>query len=374
MSEAISRMIPLTEAQRDAAINAARLRVAGALELPAEPDANAFSAKSHAVYPPAVSNAITALSLIMLIAAFIPSAMRLHKVGFDAFALILVGELPSIYWAAFCVVLMADVGMTIFIIGAATVRGWNRLGMYCGALICAVIALSGNALAVGDHAFDSVFAFLETFAPPVLVLLVSNILKTQMLGAIKARHAARTQFESALESWKTETANAKAAHAKALENAADHPSFLRYRAFALRAALEAVNKRMTTVLAALTADDWRVLITQELSAEGWYSVPVTQTLETQTETQIAVAAPVPMRLSAAAAAPRVTLKSGLTAGRYTGELDNAITPNADGSFTAQCPKCASAFTAETERKAKNALVAHTKKHRIKSEAASVAGN
>lgn len=357
MTEQRNRMLPLTETQREAALNAARLKVAGALVLPDEPRPDAYSAQTHALYPPAVSNAITGLSVLMLVAAFVPSAMRLHKVGFDAFSAIFAGQTASIYWAALCVVLMAEIGETIFILGATTAKRWNRAGMIFGALVCAVIALSGNALAVGEHAFDNVFAFLETFAPPVIVLLVSNILKTQILDAIKARHNARMKYESDLAEWKSQTANAKAAHVAALANAEQHFSFERLRSFALRAALERANARMTTVLSALDDDDWRALVARELRSDQWYNSA------SSSATQITVEAVRPQAVEAPALRLRLPMPSGGRAGRYTGELDNAIVPNADGTFTSKCPKCDASYTRDTEKSAKNALVAHTKVHR-----------
>lgn len=360
MNENASKIVPLSEPQRSAALEAARSKIAGTLVLADEPVKEAFNAATHGHFPPRVTQAITALCVLVLVAAFLPSAMRLHKVGFDAFALVFT-HLQSLYFAALCIVLMAEFGEVVFVLGASNAQTrWSKLGMWAGAAICTAIALSGNAIAVGQHAGDNLFAFLETFSPPVLVLLISNILKGQILDAIQDRHAAADAFQKAHDAWATETAEAKNAWRDAFDNAHLHHSWMRVSANALREALRRANAQRTTVLRELTDADWLALVGREMNADAWFERA--QPLE--------VSAPIIIERTDERTdqpAPRVGLPSGDTGGRYTGELDNTVTENADGTFTATCPTCGKTFTGVSAKRAKMSLVGHQKSHQKQTE-------
>src|SRR5690606_29777947 len=108
-------------------------------------------------------------------------------------------------------------------------------------------------------------------------------------------------------------------------------------------------------------------------ADAWYERAQVRS-QTQPDERNGDPAPIPepiLRIDRAAGAlPQSTQQrrthqaSGKAAGRYTGELDDTVTQNADGTFTAACPSCERTFSGPTARAAKNSLVAHTKSHRV----------
>lgn len=360
MNEIVNKMLQLSEEQRNAALDAARMKIAGALDLPARPQREDFNAETHQRFSPRVSQSINILSVFMLVVAFLPSAMRLHEIGLTTFALTISHE-ASKRIAAICVVFMAEIGQVIFTLGATNAKGFNKFLMWLGAAICTLIALSGNAIAVGNHAWKDLFTALETFAPPVLVLLTSTVLKSQMLDGLEARKRANDDFTAALDAWERTTKALKAEHAEAIANASKHPLYSRIRANALREALRRANARTTTVLRELDDAAWRWLIEREVNADAWFE---------RTQSPVIVAPPMPEEAqparslrSAAHTAPTLTPRTqtaGRATGTHTGELDGTVTENADGTHTAKCPSCNWTTTKPEARAAMNALVAHTR--------------
>jgi hypothetical protein len=353
MNDALARINALTEEQRSAAFDAARERIAGR-----KPHVDDYAAHTSARFPRWVTRTIYALCVVMLAAAFLPSAIRLHEVGRSTFAETIAHSM-SVYVAALCVVLMAETGQIIFSLASATINArWQRIGFIAGALICTCIALSGNAVAVGMHATENAFAVLETFAPPVLVLLTAQILKSQMLHAIEAKHAARVAYTQALNAW-------KAVH----ENAHLGDSWQRVSANALKDALRSANKRSTAVLRELTDTDWRELVLREWNADAWYvraeSVHQAQAESeriarerAQVERENAEAVRL-QRLQERALTRALRVQPvGKVSGIRTGETHGQVHVRDDGQYVATCPHCSTAFVKPTEKGAKNALSAH----------------
>jgi hypothetical protein len=357
MSDAFAKMVPLSEEQRIGALNAARMKIAGELSLPHEPMREQFAADAFLRLPPAFARSITILSIFMLIVGFLPSAMRLHAIGLEHAVKVLLDGTSS-YVAALCIVFMSEIGQVIFTLGAINTRTrTGQFGMYIGAAICTAIALTGNYNAVSQHLtrWDA-FAFLETFGPPVLVLLTSNILKSQALAAVTSQRTATAAFESARAAWKVENTIAQNTWQTAFDNAHTHHSWERLRANALREALRRANAKRETALRELTNEDWLALIRRELDTDQWYE----RTTQIAPASIALVERPAPMRLRAANALPQRTFRAGTAAGKHTQELNDTCSENADGTHTAACPVCNVQFVKPTRRSAINALVAHTR--------------
>ena len=328
VSEAFYRVNALNAEQRDAAYAQARKRIAGAM-----PMREAYERQGISKYPREVTRTIVALCVVMLIAAFLPSAMRLHQVGLDAFALTIAHPLSQ-YVAALCAVLMAEVGQVIFSLASATNAETRaqRYGLIAGAAICTLIALIGNYVASQEHLTQNAFAPLETFAPPILVLITSQILKSQMLHAIEARYAAQAQYTLALDAW---NASVSSAHEQA--------AWERMVAAALQDELRSANKgRGASVVRELTKADWYALVLRERSDAEWYDAA-----DAQMQARIE-------RL-------QVPVRSGVSSGA-TGEVAaQAITH--DGSvYSVACPHCTRTFEGATHKQAQMRLTAHFKAH------------
>ncbi len=355
---AIEKVNALTEGQRAQALKQARLHIAGAEPDPGrEPKLDDFLAQGVGKYPPGVTRWIRRLSLLMLTAAFLPSAMRLHEVGRESFQASL-HDVMSVYVAALCVVLMAEVGQVIFSLASAIVTTfWQRWGLRLGALICTLIALTGNAQAVNPTLEAGLFIWLETFAPPLLVLITAQVLKTQMLHAIEDLHHARTQFADAHAVWTADYEEKVRAWQDAFDNAHLSADWMRVVANALRDAIRKANGRSHRVMRELTNTEWYALIHRELAADQWYTRVDTQVRQREAE-QRRVETPAPVRSQ--------PVRSGATGGTHTGELDGTVREVA-GAFVAACPQCEREFNNATERGAKNALVAHVRHAHPKAE-------
>ena len=347
--QAINRINSLTQEQRDAAYNAARNRIAGA-----QPQRESSTPDSR--FPKWVSQSVTGLCFAMLCVAFLPSAMRLNAIAIHTNAEIM-QHATSVYVAAIATVAMAEIGQIIFSLAAAINDArWQKYLLSFGALICTLIALSGNANAMGTHAFENLFAFLDTFAPPVLVLIAAQILKTQMLHATEATHANKRSFESATQAW-----NAAYANAHLTQEWSD------VLANCLRDALRAANKQSKVVLRDLTNADWRALVINERNAEEWYKVA---TQEAQNAEAQRIADAERLRLESERNEQRIALEeqtrlrlmdSGASTGT-TGEVANARLIRKGSAFVRECPECKKKFEGDTERKATNKLVAHMRVH------------
>lgn len=63
--------------------------------------------------------------------------------------------------------------------------------------------------------------------------------------------------------------------------------------------------------------------------------------------------------------PQIALRSGASGGQRTGATDNAVTQSEDGMHLASCPVCNWQSAKESERSARNALVAHMRRHEVR---------
>jgi len=360
MNEAPQRINALTQEQRESALDAARKRIAGTQpQQPPEPTLDDFMRHMSGRFPPRIMRLISALSAFMLVVAFLPSAMRLHQIGKDTFAHA-IADSASIYVAALCIVLMAEVGQVIFSLAAATTAESRaqRIGLGIGATVCTCIALAGNAEVVSPWNYSGAFVWLETFAPPVLVLITAQILKTQMLHSIEARHEAQRTFAGAHNAWSADYTDALRAWQSAYDHAHEHASWMRVQANALRDALRKANARSSAVLREITDDDWRSLILREVAADAWYERAEQRAVEVQRIEQERSAAEarriVRVERSENAANPAA---HGASGGERTGATDGNVR-EVDGEYVGTCPDCGAEFTKPTYAGAVNALSAH----------------
>jgi hypothetical protein len=194
---------------------------------------------------------------------------------------------------------------------------------------------------MGNAALESSVAFLETYAPPVLVLITANILKAQMLHTVAERYAAQQAFASALAAWQT-----------LYDDAETHPAWGRTLANALRDGLRAANKRSSAVLRDLTDADWFALIDRERSSQK-SGTSARLSAETQAEQK----------------ASPTHARSGQTNGNATGDIAGTQTTQEGSLYVKHCPICDKRFEGKSPRGVTNAVVAHQKSHKAEERAA-----
>jgi hypothetical protein len=252
---------PLTQEQRQTARQAARQAVIRSIG--PRPAREHFAHHTISKYPPTVTRLISLLCIVLLLAAFTPSAIRLYVIGSQTFGQA-VSSSVAMTAVGLATVLSAEVGQIVFSLALATLgtsRSSRRL-LYTSMAISTILALTGNIqIALPGHT-KSPFAWLEAVAPPLLVLSTAYVLKEQVLETIEQRHADERAFQAALADWQTATADPER-----------HPNWPQVYANALRDALLKANSRRKEALAEMTVDDWRLAVNREMQADLWYEKP-----------------------------------------------------------------------------------------------------
>lgn len=252
---------PLNQEQRQAARQAAHRAVIKAIG--AKPTREQFIYTTISKYPPAIMRLISALCLILLLAAFTPSAIRLYVIGSQTFGQS-VDNSVAMTAVGLATVLSAEIGQVVFSLALATLgtsQASRRL-LLTSMAIATTVSLVGNIqLSLPGHT-HSPFAWLEAIAPPVLVLSTAYVLKEQVVDAIERRHADERAFQTALTDWQAATANPE-----------EHPQWMQFYANALRDALRKANNRRQETLKQMSQKDWRSAVFREMQAELWYEQP-----------------------------------------------------------------------------------------------------
>lgn len=260
---------PLTQEERQLARTAAQEAIQR--DVGEHPQRDHFQQHTAYRYPPTVTRLISGLCIVLLLAAFTPSAIRLYVIGSETFGAAVPFDTAMVA-VGIATVLTAEVGQVVFSLALAslgTSAGARRL-LYASMGIATAIALVGNVQVALPGHLHSPFAWLEAIAPPLLVLSTAYVLKEQLLDAIEMRHANERAYQEAVNTWQ------RAAH-----NPEAHSSWMQFYANALRDMLRKVNSRKQ--LETLTTADWRLLVYRELKSDNWYETPEVFAVVSQVE-------------------------------------------------------------------------------------------
>lgn len=359
----------LTDKQRNDALDAARKRIVGAEpSTDGEPMLDNYQHQTFTKYPPELIQRMRQFGYVILGAAFFASALRIFMATFE-----MTTYVPALLAVAIAAmsVLLAESGQVAFTLWAATTEGRVLRGaLWLGALGCTAFALVANAAVIEPWNERDVLAWIETFLPPVLVLIASHVLKSQSLHEIEERHQAKLRFEADHREWSERIKEERKTWTDAYDNAHLNPRWMHYAAHALRDALIAANGRKTAILRELMDGDWRALVLRELDAENWYERSEQRAAEALVQAEQRRIEE-EMRLQAERTAQeaererkkasRIVRSTAGSGGVRTGETDGAVRDNGDGTFTATCPYCAEAFVRDTQKGATNALPGHFRK-------------
>jgi hypothetical protein len=284
----LNNLRPLTQEQRQDARHAAHDAVMRAVG--ARPSRDQFTHHATSKYPPTVTRLISALCLVLLLAAFTPSAIRLYVIGSQTFGQAVSSSI-AMTAVGLATVLSAEVGQVVFSLALATLgtsQSSRRL-LYFSMSLATIIALTGNVqLALPNHE-KSPFAWLEAMAPPLLVLSTAYVIKEQLLDSIQQRHANERAFQEALADWQSATGDPES-----------HPRWAQFHANALRDTLRKANARRQETLQDMTTADWRAAVYRELHAEEWFEAQPNESevqpdhQPEETEQAITQAEPVPL--------------------------------------------------------------------------------
>jgi hypothetical protein len=134
---------PLTQEQRQAARRAAYeavIRTVGP-----KPTREHVTHTTISKYPPGITRLISGLCLVLLLAAFTPSAIRLYVIGSQTFGQAVSNSI-AMTSVGLATVLSAEVGQVVFSLALATLgtsRSSRRL-LYASMSIATIIALTGK--------------------------------------------------------------------------------------------------------------------------------------------------------------------------------------------------------------------------------------
>jgi hypothetical protein len=171
---------PLTQEERQNARALAQQAVVR--EVGERPLRENFDRHTASRYPPSVTRLINILCIVLLLAAFTPSAIRLFVIGSETFGAAVPDNLAMIA-VGIATVLTAEIGQVVFSLALATLGttpSARRL-LYASMGIATAIALVGNVQVALPGHHESPFAWLEAIAPPLLVLSTAYVLKEQLL-------------------------------------------------------------------------------------------------------------------------------------------------------------------------------------------------
>lgn len=262
----IEQIQPLTQQQRVEARKKA-IKVVEALA-GTKPTRETFRNSTFSKYPAWITGLVVILSLVVLLTAFLLSAMRLYHIGYQTFHETLDNDFASTV-AGFAIVLLSEAAAVLFTI-ALSVIGQSQTQkriLLASVFATAALALSGNYYVALHGRAITVFGVLEAMLPPLLTLSTAYVLKELLLRVIELRHADQLAFEVALGDWKQATANSE-----------QHPNFLQAYANELRDLLIKANRRSKSIreiVEHLEKSDWRILVQRELRSESWFTVDET---------------------------------------------------------------------------------------------------
>ncbi len=291
----LSQIKPLTQEQCQNAHDAAQQAVMRAVGK--RPLREHFDRHTASWYPQSVSRLINVLCIVLLLAAFTPSTIRLFVIGSETFGAAVPSNLAMLA-VGIATVLTAEIGQVVFSLALATLGttpSARRL-LYASMGIATAIALVGNVQVALPGHMHSPFAWLEAIAPPLLVLSTAYMLKEQLLESIETRHANERAYQEAVNLWQAATANPES-----------HPGWMQFYANALRDALRKSNSRRKETLAALNTGHWRALVYRELQADNWYAEPVIEDSPTE---EVVSTEDCPFALSATSKGASSQMKGG----------------------------------------------------------------
>lgn len=288
----LENLRPLTQEQRQGARKSARNAVIRALG--SKPTRDHFSSATISRYPSSVTRLISTLCLVLLLAAFTPSAIRLYVIGSQTFGQAVLNDVAQVA-VGLATVLSAEIGQVVFSLALATLgtTTTSRRLLYASMGMCTSVALTGNIQVVLMGHDPSAFAWLEAVVPPLVVLSTAYVLKGQMLEAIEQRHAAEHAYQTALAEWQAAAAEPE-----------QHPQWAQFYANALQDVLRKANARRKEILAVMTQEDWRLAVYREMQADLWYEEPEPD--ERPTPDAMVVSDFSPLRRNGNGAYPKVT--------------------------------------------------------------------
>lgn len=318
------------------------------------PTREQFANSAASRYPAWITRLIVGACILLLAAAFTPSAIRLYDIGSKTFGHA-IPDAPSMNWVGIAIILLAETGQVVFLL-ALNILGEHASRRAKGLLLISafastLVALVGNLQTVEPWRVGLLFSWIEAIVPPLLVLSTSYVLKEQMLDAIAQRHANEEAYRIAMLTYESQVSN--------LEK---HEHWMRFYANAVIEQLRKANRNKAAkeAFAHLPEVQKLLLFQRELQSDAWY----VQAVELQQVQQEHEAQRQQHEQERLARLQAKALQSGGGGGQHTGEVDNAKLEQTGEMHVAHCPHCTYVTPQkQTPLQAKRALAAHMRSHK-----------
>lgn len=309
---------PLFDMERRSAYEAAKQIVAG----PAVEEINYQEVKppppDPAEYPWWMVGLVVLLCIVVLAAAFLPSAFRLYSAGYNVFCDAM-GEFNNNQPRWQChvtggsTVVMAEIGqavalLSIAVLGTTSLEKRQKATLLANrifwtiALLTTVVAYVGNLHVAKpwnhSNEFYGAFAWILDVIPPTIVIGVMYALKELMLYYIQRRFVYLAALGDAKEKRVQRIAEDRAVRSAWLNSPENHPQWLRMYSIALRDAIVRANDRQRgerksrsvddriDLMKSMSSDEWKYLIKREMLADDFTVNPTQQTVVEKAQEKI----------------------------------------------------------------------------------------
>ena len=271
----LSALLELTEAERLDARDLARDNAVK--RLGPKPDRSMYQDRTASRFPPYVIATVSSITIILILAFFAISAMRLYTIGSHTFGENISFTAPKII-AGIAIVIGSETGALGFMLAAGVLAQGRRERniFYALAFASTLIALVGNAqFALGGNwrgmITSNPFAVIEAIFPPVVVLGGALVIERLWLTDIARQHANEQAYQDDLADWK-----------HAVDHIEDTADFKTVYMHALKKILVDVNssgrgqKERREIMAGMNGYHWRVMVERELKADDWTALNTPQ--------------------------------------------------------------------------------------------------
>lgn len=261
-------LFPLTDEERHTAGIAADRAVQRLVKEPRRSDPE-FNQDTVSEYPNWFTWPVWVLLFALLLAASTISIFRVFTSARDHY-LVSINEPGQAVAVGIAMFIMAEIAVVISTLAARIFfkdDAW-KYAFWVVAVIAAAIAIVGNAQVtrpIVELSLDSIWMLLETFAPPIFVMVTALVAEQLVTEVARQRHAGDAAYQEARNKW-----------LKHCEMVREHKAWNGKYKNALRVAVREKNAKgrgMTErvgFMQSMTYEDWTIVVMRELEADQWF--------------------------------------------------------------------------------------------------------
>lgn len=206
-------------------------------------------------------------------AAFFMSALRLLTLGMEHAKKENYELLPA-FLVGVAVIIIAEFSQLVFLLAFANSEKSRvtRFMLLAGAFISTLIALAGNGQSAIDHDnLNSMFDYLVTYGPPLIVIGVGWVLKDTYVSSAKRNQEIKVKYDEAMNRYQ-----------ELVQSPKEHPDYSAIYAEIIRDEIASMANRKVgehtngdniyfrDIIPLMNDDDWSWLVSRELDSGNWF--------------------------------------------------------------------------------------------------------